>query len=156
MILDAQNLFSDNQAITTDAISTNVIDLIGNTAVKNEGGAYPNVTRDIGVGEDLYLVIQIGTAWAAAGTVTFTLESDSTADLATSATVHWTSGDLAKSVLIAGYRVAAVKLPTGSYERYLGVRYNVTTSETAGTVDAFLTTDVSAYRAYSDNMRLAV
>lgn len=155
MYVDAQNLFSDAQAITTDAISTNVIDLIGNTAYLNNGGTtFPNVTRDIGTGGDLYLVIQIGTAWAAAGTCTFTLESDSTADLATSATVHWTSGDLNKSALTAGYVVAATKLPKGSYERYLGVRYNVTTSETAGTVDAFLTTDISAFTAYNDNITI--
>jgi hypothetical protein len=157
MILDAQNYFSNDIPVTADAIS-DVIDLIGNTRFKNDGsGAYPNILKDIGTGQDLYLVIQVGTvSWAAAGTVIFTLESDSTANLATSATVHWTSGSINKSALTAGARVAAVKLPAGSYERYLGVRYNVTTDETQGTIDAFLTTDVNSYTAYSDNMRLAV
>jgi hypothetical protein len=145
MYMDGQLIFSDAQAITVDAISTNVIDL----------GA-TNTLKDIGAGVPLYLVIQIGVAWAAAGTVTFSLESDSTVDLATSATVHWVSADIAKSVLVAGYRVVAIALPIEkTYERYLGVRYNVTTSETAGTVDAFLVSDVNAWSAYADNFAIA-
>jgi len=160
MILDAQNLFSNNQAITTDAISTNVIDLIGNTAVKNEGGAYPNLTKNLGVGEDLYLVIQTQTTCtdtSSDATVTFSLESDDNAGL-TSATVHYTTGALAfATYATAGTQVVATKLPAGSYQRYLGVRYTVASGPlTAGAFDAFLTKDISAFTDYSDNMRLAV
>jgi len=140
MFLDYENEFSDSQAVTATAISTNVLDL----------GSTPTL-RDIGQGIPLFLVIQVDTAATAAGaaTVTFSLESDSTADLATSATVHWTSSAIGKATLVAGYMVIAMALPMGDYERYLGVRYTVATGPlTAGAFSAFLTNDVQKWTAY--------
>src|SRR3546814_4444646 len=86
-------------------------------------------------------------------TLAVSLESDSTADLATSATTHFTTSALAFADFSpAGTVLAAVRLPLGEYERYLGVRYTVASGPlTAGAFDAFLTKDVSAYRAYADN-----
>ena len=141
MILDERNEFSDAQAVTASAIS-DVIDL----------GAAPT-TQDIGNGEPLYLVIQVDEQATAAGaaTVTFSLESDSTADLATSATVHWTSSAIAKATLAPGYVVATIALPNGSYERYLGVRYTVATGPlTAGKFSAFLAKNVAKWAALPD------
>jgi len=138
MILDLQTKFSDLQAVTSTAISTNVIDLIQGTSP---------TTMDEGIGDGVWLNIIVGKAATAAGaaTVTFSLESDSTADLATSATVHWTSAAIGKATLVAGYQVARIKLPSDNYERYLGVRYTVATGPlTAGTFLAFLT--ISAQR----------
>lgn len=140
MILDKELEFSNVQAVTATAISTNVIDL-------QAGALYAPTLQDIGTGEDIYLVIIVGTTATAAGaaTVTFTLESDSTADLATSATVHWTSGAIGKATLVAGYKVAQLKLPTARYERYLGLRYTVATGPlTAGTFSAWLTRNIQA------------
>jgi hypothetical protein len=142
MIIDAQNRFSDAQAVTASAISTNVLDL----------GALPT-TRDLGVGKSVYLCIYVDTTTVSAGstTCTFSLESDSTADLATSATVHWTSTAIAKATLVAGYVVAQVAIPLGSYERYLGVRYTVAVANfSAGAFTAFLTTDLQKWRSYAD------
>lgn len=142
MFIDKQNEFADSQAVTVTAISTNVIDL----------GATPT-TRNPAPGEPIWLVIQVDTAATAAGaaTVTFSLESDSTADLATSATVHWTSAAIGKATLVAGYLVAAIALPHGDYERYLGVRYTVATGPlTAGAFSAFLTADVQKWASYPD------
>lgn len=67
MILDAQNLFSDAQAVTAAAGSTNIIDL---------GSA-----RNIGVGENLYVFVTVDTTFADTGsntTLTVALEGDST------------------------------------------------------------------------------
>jgi hypothetical protein len=159
MYVDAQNLFSDAQAVTSTAVSTNVIDLIGNTAYLNNGGStFPNLTKNLGVGEDLYLVIQTQTTCTDSGsdaTVTFSLESDDNTGLS-SATVHYTTGALAfAAYATAGTTVVATKLPSGSYQRYLGVRYTVASGPlTAGAFDAFLTTDISAYTAYSDNITI--
>lgn len=141
MILDERNEFSDALAVTASAIS-DVIDL----------GVGPTL-QDIGNGEPLYLVIQVDEQATAAGaaTVTFSLESDSTADLATSATVHWTSGAIGKATLAPGYVVATIALPNGNYERYLGVRYTVATGPlTAGKFTAFLTHDVAKWVALPD------
>lgn len=140
---DLNDTFSAATAVTATAIS-DVIDLgTGNT------------TRDIGAGEPIYLVIKVDTAATAAGaaTVTFSLESDSTADLATSATVHWTSAAIGKATLVADYRVIAVALPLGQYERYLGVRYTVATGPlTAGAFTAYLTRQPQAYTNYADGI----
>jgi hypothetical protein len=151
MIIDALARFSSDQAVTSTAIS-NVIDLNPN------GG--PNTLKDLGAGKPLYLVIITKTACTDSGsdaTVAFSLESDSTADLATSATVHWTSGAIAFAAFSpAGTRVAAVALPISkTYERYLGVRYTVASGPlTAGAFDAFLVSDVQSWAAYADNITI--
>lgn len=149
MYIDKQAEFSDAQAVTATAISTNVMDLISNASGKNP-------LRDVGTGQDVYLVI---TTQAAAtddlsdATLTVSLESDSTENLATSPTTHFSTGALAFAAFSpVGTVLAAVKLPAGSYERYLGVRYTVGAGPlTAGAFDAFLTTDVQAWRAYARN-----
>lgn len=149
MYLDKQLEFSDGQAVTATAISTNVVDLISNSSGKNP-------LRDIGTGQDMYLVVITRTAatdTSSDATLTVSLESDSTENLATSATVHFSTGTLAfAGFSAAGTVLAAVKLPKGEYERYLGVRYTVGAGPlTAGNFDAFLTTDVDSFRAYARN-----
>lgn len=149
MYVDKQAEFSDSQAVTATAISTNVMDLISNSSGKN-------VLRDIGTGQDVYLVVMTTVAATDSGsdaTLTVSLESDSTENLATSPTTHFSTGTLAFAAFSpAGTILAAVKLPSGSYERYLGVRYTVAAGPlTAGQFDAFLTTDVNAWRAYDRN-----
>lgn len=146
MFIDSLLEFSDAQAVTATAISTNVVDL---------GPVADNVTRDIGTGEDMYLVVVTNTTATDSGsdaTLAVTLESDSTVDLATSPTTHFSTGALAfAAYATAGTVVAAVKLPAGSYEQYLGVRYTVASGPlTAGKFDAFLTPDVQKYRAYAN------
>ena len=145
MYLDKQAEFSDSQAVTATAISTNVVDL--NTAFNYNTGV------DIGTGEDVYLVLQCDTAATAAGaaTVTVTLESSAAAGL-TSSTVHFTSATFALSDMTAGKTLLAIKLPAGTYLRYLGLRYTVATGPlTAGAFSAFLTKDNQAWRAYARN-----
>lgn len=145
MWIDKQLEFSDSQAVTATAISTNVVDL--NTAFNFNTGV------DIGTGEDVYLVLQVDSAATAAGaaTVQITLESSAAAGL-TSSTVHFTSANYALSDLTAGKTLLAVKLPSGTYLRYLGVRYTVGTGPlTAGSFSAFLVKDIQAWRAYARN-----
>ncbi len=142
MYVDAQNEFSNSQAVTATAISTNVLDL----------GETPTL-RDLGHDTPIYLVVQTAVAATDTGsdaTLTVTLESDSTADLATSPTVHYSSGAVAFADFSpAGTQIAAVALPHGDYERYLGVRFTVGAGPlTAGQFDAFLTTDVQKWQAY--------
>jgi hypothetical protein len=131
MILDKQNEFSDSQAVTASAISTNVFDSGATGALKN-------------LGDTIFLVVQCDEAATAAGaaTVAFSLESDSTADLATSPTVHATTAAIGKANLTAGSTQWVIELPLAQYERYVGVRYTVATGPlTAGKFSAFLTRD---------------
>ncbi len=153
MLLDMQTMFSGTvasdgtktgQAVTATAISTNVLDL--------RNAATPALVNEGIKGPDLYLTIMVTQAATAAGaaTVVFSLESDSTADLATSPTTHWTSAAIGKATLVAGYIVAQFQLPSQlTYERYLGVRYTVATGPlTAGLFLAFLSLDVQANANY--------
>src|SRR3546814_8736544 len=99
-----------------------------------------NTLKDIGAGEEVWLVVRTRTAATDAtsdATLAVSLESDSTADLATSATTHFTTSALAFADFSpAGTVLAAVRLPLGEYERYLGVRYTVASGPlTAGALD---------------------
>lgn len=144
MILDMQSTFSGTvasdgtktgQALTATAISTNVMDL------RNQ--ATPTLV-DEAINQGCWLVVIAKTAAAggdAAKTLTITLESDSTANLATSATVHYTSPAITGATLTAGYVAVRILLPSGDYERYLGVRYTVSATFTSFEILAFLTLD---------------
>lgn len=149
MYVDKHLEFSDAQAVTATAISANVYDRISNSSGKN-------VLADIGTGQDAYLVVITQTAatdTSSDATLTITLESDSDVGLSTSPTVHFTTGALAFAAFSpAGSVLAAVKLPAGNYERYLGLRYTVANGPLlTGNFDAFITSDVSAWRAYDRN-----
>lgn len=143
MILDNLTEFADAQTVTATAIS-DVIDL----------GAAPAL-QDIGNGQPLYLVLTCDeTAGSGGGsaTVNFSLESDSTANLATSATTHASTGAIGQASLVAGTFKRVIPLPVEvRYERYLGVRFTVASGPlNAGKFSAFLTLDPHGWVALPD------
>lgn len=154
MIMDELLEFADDVSVAAAAGTALIGDVI------DLGAA----ARDIGSGEPLYLVIQTGSeeiiTGGAAGTLEFQLASDSTADLATSATVHYSTGALVTddaavndSKFNVGGIIAVVALPMQGavYERYLGIlAVTATTTTTAGKINAFLTKDVAKWKAYAD------
>lgn len=164
MLIDTQNLFSDAQAITVDAISSNVIDLLpssGSVGAGATGGPSANTIRDIGAGEDLYMHIVVHTTFGTGdgGTLTVTLESDSAAALDSSATVHDTyCTTVEAATLVAGYKIAdGVPLPAGAYERYLGLRYTTTTGDfNAGKVTAWISNRRYDTRQYVSGIKTGV
>ena len=89
-----------------------------------------------------------------AATLQVRLVSDDTATPSTTtATVHATSAAIAVASLTAGSTVMVTRLPSGSYERYIGIQQITGTAAfTAGAVDAFLTSDPGLWRAYGDNV----
>lgn len=165
MLIDKENTFDWEAAITVDRISTNVIDLLAASGALNAGetgGPDDNLIRDIGAGKTLYLHILVTTSFDSSGGATSliaTLESDSAANLATSATVHWTGADIEEADLVAGTWIAkGVAIPSGAYERYLGVRYNVGAEEnfTAGKVSAWLSENRYDDRTYESGWKSGV
>lgn len=146
MIMDQQNLFSDAQAITATANSTNVIDTLPS------GG--PNTKSGLGDGQDISLFAQVGpnafTA-AGAGTLTVTLVSADSADLATNPIVHFTTPALALAALAAHARIIGLDLPYGKYRRYVGLVYTVATGPmTAGVITAGLVEDLQTLNGTVD------
>ena len=152
MILDERLEFADAVSVAAAAGTALIGDVID-----------METARDIGAGEPIYLVIQCDTSIITggnAGTIKFQLASDAQAAIATdgSATVHFdtgtfvTDGDDANG-LDAGATIAVITLPMEGkvYEQYLGILCTVGTTEvTAGAINAFLTKDVSKWKAYAD------
>jgi hypothetical protein len=138
MILDSQAEFSDAQAVTSTAISTNVLDLFSVLA---------------GADDAPYIVVQTQTAatdTSSDATLTVTVESADDAGLTTNAIVHHSTGALAFATFSPqGAQLVKLRLPrhAAGYRRYLGVRYTVASGPlTAGNFDAFLTPNVDAQR----------
>lgn len=153
MILDELLEFCDE---TSMILSSGAAALLGDVV---DLGA---VSLDVGNGEPIYLVITTGSTeiitGSAAGTLTFSLASDAQAAITTGFTQHAISASLTTGAstanadaLNAGGKILIVALPTGTYERYLGLMVTVGTANlTAGTVNAFLTKDVSKWVAMPD------
>lgn len=146
MILDERNEFAGPASLSTAGTGRALVGDVIDTEL---------VTSDLGAGEVPYLVISVSTAATSGGaaTVVFEFVSDAQAAIATNgtATQHYASPSFAVAALTAGTRVACVPLPSGSYERYLGILQNVSTAAlTAGAINAFLTKDPNIWRAYAD------
>lgn len=135
MIFDAQNTFSDQQAITVTAPSTNTIDF---SATGKPVGAAANLRRDMGRGKMVPLRAQVTEAFlaAGAGTLTVELQTDDN-DAFSSAKTVWTSGAIGKATLVPGYVFALDYLPRGTDERYARLNFTVATGPfTAGKITA--------------------
>lgn len=128
MIIDRFNEFSDAQAVTASAASTNVVDL--KAAGNIEGKPY-------------YLIIKTNESATASGaaTVTFALQTDSAENFGSAVTL-WSSAAVGKATLVAGYQVIRLALNGLALNKYLRVYYTVATGPlTAGKFDAFLSAD---------------
>lgn len=158
MILDSQLVLSGTtsaagvttgQALTATAISENVVDL--------RIAATPLIV-DEGINEGAWLVVLVQTSAVggdAAKTLTITLESDSTANLATSPTVHASTAAITGATLVAGYEAWRIPLPSGNYERYLGLRYTVSAGFSAFAIRAFIVTDAQRNLTYAGGFTVA-
>lgn len=138
MIYDAQTLFSDRQAVTATAASTNTIDL-GATGTPYGGSP---LVRDVGKGNCVDVAVTVTEAFATLTSLTISVEVDDNSAFSTAATVFTTPAILA-ATLVAGYSVPMlVELPEGTNERYVRLNYtvagaNATTGKiTAGVVAA--------------------
>lgn len=135
-IIDKLNMFSEAQAITTTAASTNIIDL--------------GVDRDIGSGEPIELVIDVNTTFTAAGAATLTIDVETDNDSAFgSATVLASTGALALAALTEGSQLLKIRVPMTT-ERYLRLNHTVATGPmTAGALTSGLQLSRQDNRAYA-------
>lgn len=144
MILDKLTLFSEAQAVTASAASTDVLDL----------GPIKGTVRDIGVGYPIEFMVQVSTTATAAGAATVNFQLQTSADNSTYTTIY-DSGALALTALVAGKRPVVAKVPQG-VKRYLRVNYSVGTGPlTAGAFTAGLLLDVDANYPYPSNFTVS-
>ena len=138
MILDKLNEFSDAQAITIDAVGTNVIDL--------------SLDRAIGTGEPMCVVFSVDVAAdQTSGDEDYAFEVEYASDAAQTTArkriglLVFESGTpdapgLNADLLVAGFQFVIPIPPTTKAlsERYLGIRYDVTGNTPTVTITAHL------------------
>lgn len=146
MLIDKQNQFSDAQTLVINAAtptaSTNIVDL--------------GVARDIGgaVTDNLMLLCQIGTAFAASGgAAELQVDFQTAPDNGSGSPGSWvtlaSSGPVAKANLVQGYKFLQGE-PIGPTQRFVRLQYTVTTNNgTAGTISAALVPSLDVAPSYA-------
>jgi len=136
MILSAQQLFSDDQAITASADSTNVIDL---GVAETPYGGKAALNDDVGKGAKIPLLVQVTEDFDNLTTLEIKLSTGATTALGTTIA----SQVILLADLIAGKQLNLDFLPNGIIEQYLGMEYVVVgTAPSAGKVTAGITMGV--------------
>jgi hypothetical protein len=146
MIFDRQALFSNAQAITATAGSTDVIDL------QLTGIPYGNVERlrrDIGRGEGVPILIQVVQAFNNLTSLEFKIQTSDDPAFGSGVFDHYTSGAILLASLLAGWKISHSVLPDaasvpGGMRRYMRTQYVVVgTAPTAGQVTAGIVAGVN-------------
>lgn len=122
MLWDKENLFSDNQAITTTAASTNVLN------------AATGPLKEIAFGTPTPLRIQVTQDFTGATSVDFWVETATDAAFTTPVALAKT-GAIAVASLKTGYVAPINFIPKGNLG-YLRMKYTVVGTATAGKVTA--------------------
>lgn len=129
MIQDKLSMFSEEQAVTVDADSDNILDLQAHG---------DDIQRNLTLFVQVRETVKSDTP---ASTVTFDLYTDdalnANGDDLAAGTKIWSSGAIAKAALVDGCFAVKVPLPAG-IERYLQIKYDVSATLTAGKFDAGL------------------
>lgn len=120
--VDAQQLYSDAQALVATAASTNSID--------------HSQDRNLGIGEPLVVVVTVDVSPAGGGTLTIALQTDDTSAFGSPATVATTAA-LAAASIPAGTQIVLPVPPDVLSERHTRLNYTLATM-TGITVTAFL------------------
>ena len=124
MITDKLLRVSEDQALTTTAVSTNTVDL--------------SVARDMGEGHDLFMNFAVTTALSGGTSVTFEIIVADNAALSSNVTVIGSSGAVLTAALGAGTNIAVRFNPLigSTGKQYLGARYTISGTYSAGKVTA--------------------
>jgi hypothetical protein len=126
MIFDKQTMFSDAQAFTADAASTNVIDL---GPIKSK--------RQTGWGSKIPIVIQVVEAFNTLTSLEIKVQESDAEGFGSGVVDLATTGAIPVADLKAGYRANIDVLPKKTSKRYLRLYYDVTgTANTTGKITA--------------------
>lgn len=133
MILDIRSLFSNLQAITATANSTNVYDL-GAPGIAH-AGSLVQLKRNMGKAGNIPMLVQVNEDFNNLTSLDIVMQSDEDEAFGSAKEVFRVTVLLAD--LVAGYICPIDKLPRGITERYLRFRYEVTgAAPTTGKISA--------------------
>lgn len=143
MILNKNLILSENQAITATAISTNVIQWETVRAAPYESAG---ITRNLGDGTEIPMLLQIVEAFNTLTSLTITFETADDAALSSGAVVLATTGAVPLASLTLGARPPMTRIvPFGAMKAFCGFRYTVTgANPTLGKVTAAIATEVQS------------
>jgi hypothetical protein len=146
MIIDTQNLFSDSQTITVSTNSSNVIDNLG-TSSQVAG----TVTNPITV------FARVVVAFAGGTSLQLSLVSADDTALSVNAVTHFMGAPIPVASLTAGLLALGEHVPPAKLRKYLGLKYAVVGTMTAGSIIAGLTDDLdTAFRTTDFTSNFAV
>ncbi len=129
MLTDADLMFSDDQAITASAASTNIIDL--------------TVAEDIGPGTPIPLYVAVKEVFNNLTSLTVKVETDSSAAFSSPKSVLEKVVPIAD--LIQGADLSFGAIPHGTKERYVRLYYTVTgTNPSTGKISAMVAVGLQA------------
>ncbi len=135
MIFSLNQLFSDAQAITATAVSTNYIDL---GEAKTVYGANTAVSRDQGKGNKVPMLAQVVADFDALTSLTIDIEQDDDSAFGSAEVIQ--SQTILLADLVAGKQISLDTLPRGLTKRYVRLNYTVTGSApTVGAITAGIT-----------------
>jgi hypothetical protein len=134
MIMDKTLLFSDAQAITADAASTNTVDLGATGTIYGAGSA---MVRDIGPGSKVPLVVTVTETYNNLTSMTIAIQVDDNTSFS-SATTVWGPMSYTLAQLAAGAKyLLPDAIPVGTNERYVRLYYDITgTAPSTGKITA--------------------
>ena len=128
MIMDRTGLFSDGQAITATAASTNLIDL---------GPIGGGVTRDIGLGTAIPLALSVTQSFNNLTSLTISVETDDNAAFSSANTVYTSPAYTLAQVAAGAKYLLPDAIPAGTNERFVRLKYTVAgTAPTLGKITA--------------------
>jgi hypothetical protein len=143
MYIDSQHLFSDAQALTATAASTNLIDL--------------GADRNIGIGEPIAVVLTVDVAAGGTSpTLAVAVQADDNSSFSSAATVV-SSATLTGSQMTAGAQFV-IPIPADLLtERYIRLNYTVGGTSPTVTVTSFLQPQnmIQNYVSYADGITIS-
>lgn len=136
MIMDRTLLFSDRQAITASAASTNIVDLGATGTVY---GTSTPIVRDVGLGTSIPLLVTVTESFNNLTSLAVAVQVDDNAGFSSARTVSTSTHLLADLAASSDYLIPD-SIPAGTNERYVRLFYTVTgTAPTTGKITAGVT-----------------
>lgn len=133
MIFDRTTQYSNGQAFTATAASTNVIDHL---AAGIPYGSSTALTRDLGVGPDVPLLIQVTETFTGLTSVQVTYQTSDVENFGSGVDNVVSTAVVPVADLKAGYQFSIDQIPFRARKRHSRLNYTVVGTGTAGKITA--------------------